>query len=104
MRQHEFNIEFNAMITLKDIRTLTEFKRNAKIHLRRLRKTGRPEVLTVNGKATLVVQNAAAYVEMIDAIRGIQRGLESMAAGQGEPARKVLDRIRAEHKIPLRNP
>jgi len=38
--------------------------------------------------------------ELIDAIRGIQRGLDSMAAGQGEPARKVLDRIRAKHKIP----
>jgi hypothetical protein len=93
-------IEFKAMIALKNIRSLTDFQRNTKTHLRRLKKTGRPEVLTVNGKAALIVQNAAAYEDMIDAIRGIQRGLDSMAAGQGESARKVLDRIRAKHKIP----
>ena len=37
---------------------------------------------------------------MLDAIRGIQRGLDEMKAGKGEPARKVLDRIRAKYKIP----
>jgi PHD/YefM family antitoxin component YafN of YafNO toxin-antitoxin module len=100
LRQHDLNIEFNVMIVSKDIRSLTDFRRNTKTHLRRLKQTGRPEVLTVNGKAELIVQNAAAYEEMIDAIRGIQRGLDSMAAGQGEPARKVLDRIRDKYKIP----
>jgi hypothetical protein len=88
------------MIALEDIRSLTDFQRNTKAHLRRLKDTGRPEVLTVNGKAELIVQDAAAYEDMLDAIRGIQRGLEEMKAGKGEPARKVLDRIRAKHKIP----
>lgn len=88
------------MIALEDIRSLTDFQRNTKSHLRRLKSTGRPEVLTVNGKAELIVQDAAAYEETIDAIRGIQRGLDEMAAGKGEPARVVLDRIRAKHKIP----
>lgn len=89
------------MIALEDIRSLTDFQRNTKAHLRRLKSTGRPEVLTVNGRAELIVQNAAAYAETLDAIRGIQRGLDEMAAGKGEPARKVLDRIRARRKIPL---
>jgi hypothetical protein len=40
---------------------------------------------------------------LVDALRGIQRGLDEMKAGKGEPARKVLDRIRAKHKIPLPN-
>jgi len=88
------------MIALEDIRSLTDFQRNTKAHLRRLKSTGRPEVLTVNGKAELIVQNAAAYEATLDAIRGIQRGLDEAAAGKGEPARKVLDRIRAKHKIP----
>lgn len=88
------------MIALEDIRSLTDFQRHTKAHLKRLKATGRPEVLTVNGKAELIVQNAIAYEEMIDAIRGIQGGLDSMAAGQGEPAREVLDRIRAKHRIP----
>ena len=88
------------MIALQDIRSLTDFQRNAKLHLRRLKSTGRPEVLTVNGRAELIVQDAAAFEDMLDAIRGIQRGMDEMKAGKGEPARKVLDRIRARYKIP----
>ena len=37
--------------------------------------------------------------DFMDALRGIQRGLDEMKAGKGEPARKVFDRIRAKHKI-----
>ena len=91
------------MIALQDIRSLTDFQRNTKVHLRRLKNSGRPAVLTVNGRAELIVQDAAAFEDMLDAIRGIQRGLEEMKAGKGEPARKVLDRIRAKYKI-LRSP
>ncbi|MBC7819661.1 MAG: type II toxin-antitoxin system Phd/YefM family antitoxin, partial [Planctomycetaceae bacterium] len=39
----------------QDIYSLTDFKANAKEHLERLHSTGRPEVLTVNGKAEAVV-------------------------------------------------
>ena len=88
------------MIAIQDIRSLTDFQRDTKAHLKRLKRTGRPEVLTVNGRAELIVQDAAAYEETIDAIRGIQRGLDEMEAGTGEPARTVLNRIRARHKIP----
>jgi len=88
------------MIALDDIRSLTDFQRNTKAHLQRLKATGRPEVLTVNGRAELIVQDAAAFEDMLDAIRGIQRGLDEMAAGKGEPARVVLERIRARHRIP----
>ena len=88
------------MIALQDIRSLTDFQRNTKSHLRRLKSSGRPQLLTVNGRAELIVQDAAAFEDMLDAIRGIQRGLDEMKAGKGEPARKVLDRIRAKYKIP----
>jgi hypothetical protein len=89
------------MITMKDIRSLTDFQRNTKAHLRRLKSTGRPEVLTINGKAELIVQDAAAYEETIDAIRGIQRGLDAMKAGTGKPFRQALDEIRSG-KVPRR--
>jgi hypothetical protein len=96
----ETKSESNVMFAVKDIRSLTDFQRNTKSHLRRLKSSGRPEVLTVNGRAELIVQNAAAFEDMLDAIRGIQRGLDEMKAGKGEPARKVFDRIRAKYKIP----
>jgi len=88
------------MIALEDIRSLTDFQRNTKSPLKRLKSTGRPEVLTVNGKAELIVQDAAAYEEMLDCIRGIQRGLDSMKSGTGKPFRSALDEIRKRHKIP----
>ena len=88
------------MISIEDIRSLTEFQRNTKSHLKRLKATGRPEVLTVNGRAELIVQDAKAYEETLEAIRGVRLGLEEAEAGQGTPARKVLSRIRSRYKIP----
>jgi len=90
------------MISVQDIRSLTEFQRHTKAHLKRLKATRRPTVLTVNGKAELIVQDAAAFEEMLDAIRGIQRGLEAMKEGTGKPFRVALDNIRAKQRIPRR--
>lgn len=90
------------MISVQDIRSLTDFQRHTKAHLKRLKASGRPAVLTVNGKAGLVVQDAAAFEEMLDAIRGIQRGLDAMKEGSGKPFRAALDEIRAKHRIPRR--
>ena len=86
-----------------DIRSLSDFKRNTVEWLDRLRETGHPLVLTVNGKAELVVQDAAAYQALLDrmeAIEGIQRGLADVKAGRTKPARQVLDRLRRKHGIP----
>ncbi len=64
--------------------------------MQRLKKTKRPLVLTVNGKAAAVVQDAAAYQRLLntaaqaDAIEGIRQGLEDVAKGRTHPARKAL--------------
>lgn len=39
--------------------------------------------------------------DLVDAMHGIQRGLDEMKAGTGEPFRVALDEIRAKHKIPF---
>ncbi len=44
----------------QDIQALTTFRNNSSAFLRRLKKTKRPVILTVNGKAAAVVQDAAA--------------------------------------------
>ena len=54
------------MIKLQDILSLTEFHRHTREHIARLRATGRPEVLTVNGRAELVVQDASAYQHLLE--------------------------------------
>ena len=93
------------MVHLEDIHSLTDFQRNTKEHIQRLKETGRPEVLTVNGKAEIVVQDAAAYQKLLDlvdrlqAIEGIQQGLESMQRGEGKPAQEVFSQLQKKHHI-----
>lgn len=94
------------MLRVNDILPLTDFLRRAKEHLGRLKKSGRPSILTVNGKAEVVVQDAEAYQALMDQVdraqtlEGIRVGLEQMNADQGRPAERVLDEIRRKHKIP----
>lgn len=96
------------MIDLNNVRSLSEFQRNAKEHIRRLKKTGRPEVLTVNGQAEVIVQSASAYQKMLDelefvrTIKGIQRGLEQARRGESRPMRQFLDELAAEHGVDLK--
>jgi len=61
------------MIRPEDIGSLTNFNRNTKAHLRRLRRTGRPELLTVNGKAEVVVQSASAYERLVKSLEKFKR-------------------------------
>ena len=94
------------MINLENIHSLSDFQRNAKDHIDRLKETGAPEVLTVNGKAELVVLSATAFQDMADrldeaeAITGIKRGLAEAKAVKGRPAREALEAIRKKHRIP----
>jgi prevent-host-death family protein len=90
----------------KDIQPLTTFRNRSAEILRHLRETRRPVVLTVNGKAAAVVQDAEAYQRLLDiaaradAAEGIRQGLDDLANRRGRPAREVFDAIRAESDIP----
>jgi PHD/YefM family antitoxin component YafN of YafNO toxin-antitoxin module len=86
-----------------DIRSLSDFKRNTSEWLEHLKNTGNPLVLTINGKAEVVVQDADAYQQLLDrldAVESVRRGLADVAAGRAKPARKVFDRLRRKHGIP----
>ena len=52
----------------KDIESLSEFKRKTPTFLARLKESGNPVVLTVNGRAAMVVQDAAAYQELMNRV------------------------------------
>ena len=87
------------MIDMKEIYALTDFQRNTKAHLKRLKKTGKPQVLTVNGRAEIVVQNAEAYQKLLEAVdraealEGIHRGLEDVKAGRTRPLADAIDEL-----------
>ncbi|MCL7960168.1 MAG: type II toxin-antitoxin system Phd/YefM family antitoxin [marine benthic group bacterium] len=61
------------MFRVADIFSLSDFQRATREHIRRLRETGRPEVLTVNGRAELVVYDAATYQEIADRLERRER-------------------------------
>ena len=87
------------MILPSDIYSLTDFQRRTREHLKKLKKTGRPEALTVNGKAELVVQDAGAYEDLMDEVErletqfAIAQGLLEMEQGKGEPIEKVFKEL-----------
>ena len=102
----ELPVNCMHMIHLEDIHSLSDFQRNTKEHVARLKETGKPEVLTVNGKAELVVLTAKAFqalvdkVERVEAIEGIRRGLADAEAGKVRPVREAVEGIRKKHRIP----
>jgi prevent-host-death family protein len=83
----------------RDIQPLTDFKRDTGRFMRQLKETGDPVILTVNGKAELVVQDAESYqrlLEMRDHLEAILDIRESEAAferGEGVPVGEVFDSL-----------
>lgn len=82
------NSEPKPMNLDRDIHSLTDFKKKTPEFLRQLKATGEPVILTINGKAELVVQDAASYQRLLDlaaearVVEGIRQGLEDVAAGR----------------------
>ena len=90
----------------KDIQSLTTFRRQSGDFMKQLKKTKRPVVLTVNGKAAAIVQDAEAYQRLLDiaasadAEEGIRQGLEDVAHGRTRPVREFFEEFRRKHGIP----
>jgi prevent-host-death family protein len=71
----------------KDIHSMTEFKRRTSEFVARLKKTGRPVVLTTNGRAEIVVQDAAAYQKLLEAARRLEL-LEAERRAESAPSHR----------------
>jgi prevent-host-death family protein len=96
------------MLDLKNIRPVTDFNRNTKESIDRLKATGKPEILTVNGSAEIVVQSAEGYQKLMEAadraeiLEGISRGLDQVKRGEVRPMREFLEELAAKNNIPLK--
>lgn len=80
----------------QDIHSMTTFKRNSSGLMKRIRKTGRPLVLTIKGKAEAVLLDAAAYQDVadhLDAVASIRRGLAQAKKGLGRGVDEVFDEL-----------
>jgi prevent-host-death family protein len=92
----------------QDIHSLSDFKRNTNEFLDQMRGSGHPLILTINGKAELVVQDAASYQKLLDrvdeleALEGIKRGLADVEAGRVTPLRQFETEFREKRGLPSR--
>jgi prevent-host-death family protein len=91
------------MIDLREVRSVTEFQRNIKEYVGRLKDKKTPLVLTVNGRAELVVQDAESYQTMLDRLEraetlvAVRRGIEQFDRGEGIPLNKAEKQLRKKH-------
>ena len=85
------------------IDSLTNFQKNAKSFVGKLEESKEPMVLTVNGKAKLVIQDAEAYQSILDEvdqarfIEAIRQGLRESEAGLGRPAEEVYAEMKSKY-------
>ena len=83
-----------------DITTLSDFQVNPQVHIKRLKETGRAQVLTIDGKAEVVLVNADVYQELVDsaellrALPILRVSLDEANRGEGTPAAEVLAEMR----------
>lgn len=62
-----------------DIQPVSEFRANAAEALRRIRESGRPLVLTHNGRSAAVVMDVGAYQAMVDELGVLRDVAEALA-------------------------
>jgi len=90
----------------KDIQSLTNFRRKSREFLKAMKKTKRPVVLTVNGRAEAVVQDAESYQRLLDSAaradvyEAVRQGVDDIVQGRTRPARKVFNEMRARRGVP----
>ncbi len=95
------------MIRTDNIRSLTDFRQNAKDHLDRLAESGGVEVLTVNGEAKGVVMSPQAFDELAEKAHQaeitdkIRRGMAEIEAGQGVDARQAMHDLADKHGLKI---
>jgi len=93
------------MLDARQIHPLTDFLRNHKAHVARLKETGTPEVLTVNGRAELVVQDVESYQVLLDRLHhmetltAIREGIASAERGELKPAEHIFAEMQAKYGV-----
>jgi len=85
--------------------SLADFLTNAEQLVDRLKQSKDPLLLTVNGKAKLVVQDAEAYQAMVGElersrfIQAVQMGLKEAQRGESRPADEVFAEMQAKYGL-----
>ncbi|MBC8030503.1 MAG: type II toxin-antitoxin system Phd/YefM family antitoxin [Pyrinomonadaceae bacterium] len=90
----------------RDIMSLSTFKRDSNKVMRQMKKTKEPVVLTINGKAAVVVQDAEGYQSLLDlkerveTIEVLRQRLASHGRRKGRTADEFFAEFHPENRIP----
>ena len=90
------------MKLIDDIRSVTELKRKTREILNQVRETGRPVVLTVNGKADAVLMDARTFEKHLsasNAARLLAPAEDDARAGRTRSMRSFLREFKRARKI-----
>ncbi|MEZ5345958.1 MAG: type II toxin-antitoxin system Phd/YefM family antitoxin [Pyrinomonadaceae bacterium] len=89
----------------KEVQSLSVFKRDSSKFVDQLHKTKQPIVLTVDGKESLVVQDAESYHELlaakekIETLKAIQKGLVEVKKGESKPSDEFFAEFFTKYNI-----
>jgi prevent-host-death family protein len=86
----------------EDIRSITDLKRDTTTILKQVHDTGRPVVLTVNGKAEAVLLAAEEYEKItasVTTLKALLKGEEDIISGKLMEARGFFKGFRRAKKI-----
>lgn len=92
----------NVSLT-EDIRSVSDLKKHTREIFDQVRQTGRPVVVTVNGRADVVVLDAAVFERKLKALNLSHLLAEAEAdirTGRTRPARAVLKSFKHARKVP----
>ena len=87
----------------EDIRSVTDLKRHTREILEHVHTTGRPVVLTVNGRADSVILDVAVYQKHLQAAnlaRLLAPAEAEAAEGHTRPAREFLSELKRARDLP----
>ncbi len=87
-------------VAATDIRSATDFRQSPAEHAERINTRGRPEIMTVNGRAALVLVPPALFDEMVrkaealDLCLAVSESEQDRAAGRVRTADEAFEAIR----------
>ncbi len=90
------------MFTMDAIHPVSDFSRKPAEHIKRLKETGEPEILTINGKAELVIQDARAYEKMaglLDSLEKIALSAKEHDEGRATPVTDFFNKFEKKYGL-----
>ena len=93
------------MLDAREIHSLTDFLHDHKAHIKRMKETRTPEVLTVNGRAEVVMLDVVSFqalmekLEEAETLAAIREGLADAEAGRVRPAEQFFAEMRDKYGI-----